>query len=338
MHKKAITIKDIANELNLSPSTVSRALSDNPLVKTATREAVKSLAEKYNYQPNFTALSLRKNKTQTIGVIIPQIVHEFFGLVIRGIEDFCYSNGYSVIICSSHEHYEREVIDSKTLLTGRVDGLLACLSQTTEKYNHFLEFVERNIPLVFFDRVCDEIDTHKVVIDDLHAGKVATLHLIDAGAKNIAFVGGPPNLQINKDRYQGYAIALKERGLKLNHSFVVHCDLDDFTRSKFLTKELVQSRLVDGFFATTDMLAIGVMKNIKEAGLSVPNDIVIVGFSNWSISTLYEPSISTVNQPGYEMGFKAAELLIDQIQNPENKNFKKEVLKTELIKRQSSSR
>jgi LacI family transcriptional regulator len=336
MKKGTITIKDIASELNISPSTVSRALADNPLVKPATRKAVKELAKKYNYQPNYTALSLRSNKTKTLGIIIPQIVHEFFALVIRGIEDFAYSNGYNVIISSTHESYEREVIDAKALLTGRIDGLLACISRTTENYDHFKEFDDRGIPLVFFDCICDEIDTHKVVIDDLEAAYVATRHLIEKGCKNIAYVGGPKNLIINKDRFQGFQKAIAEAGLTVDKDRVVHCDTGNFEDGKIHTAGLFDDRTIDGLFAGTDMLAVGAMKNMKEKGIRIPDDIKVVGFSNWTISSLYEPSITTVNQPGYEMGQKAAELLIHQINNPESKDFQTVVLQTELIKREST--
>lgn len=336
MKKGTITIKDIAAELSISPSTVSRALADNPLVKPSTREAVKALAKKYNYQPNFTALSLRSNKTRTLGIIIPQIVHEFFALVIRGIEDFAYSNGYNVIISSTHELYEREVLDSRALLTGRVDGLLACISRTTENYDHFKEFESRGIPLVFFDCICDEIDTYKVVIDDFNAGYVATKHLIEKGCRSISYVGGPINLMINKDRFSGFKKALEESKIELNEDWVFHCQTGGFEDSLEATNGLFQDNKIDGVFSGTDMLGIGVIKNIKKAGKKVPDDIKVVGFSNWSISSLYEPSLTTVHQPGYEMGNKAAELLINQINDPENKNFETVVLQTELIEREST--
>lgn len=336
MKKGTITIKDIAAELSISPSTVSRALADNPLVKPATREAVKAVAKKYNYQPNFTALSLRSNKTRTIGIIIPQLVHEFFSLVIRGIEDFAYSNGYNVIICSTHELYEREVIDSKALLTGRVDGLLACISRTTENYDHFKEFEKRGIPLVFFDCICDEIDTYKVVIDDFNAGYVATKHLVSRGCRKIAYVGGPKNLIINRDRFAGFRRALEESKIELNKDWVFHCQTGDFEDGLEATNGLFQDSDIDGVFTGTDMLGIGAIKNIKKAGKTVPDQIKVVGFSNWSISSLYEPSLTTVHQPGYEMGNKAAELLIDQINDPDNKNFETVVLQTELIEREST--
>lgn len=338
MKKGSVTIKDLAQELGISPSTVSRALADNPLVKIATRNAVKKLAKEYNYQPNFTALSLRNSKTRTLGIIIPQIVHEFFALVIRGIEDFAYSNGYNVIICSTHEMYDREVSDAKALLTGRVDGLLACLSKETTNFDHFKEFDERSIPLVFFDCVCDDIDTHKVVIDDLEAGYVATKHLIEQGSRNLAFIGGPKSLKINKYRYAGFEKAIKEASLSVNPNWIVHCTTGDYSDGLNSTKSLFQNAEIDGVFAATDMLAIGAIKNIKIQNKRIPQDVAVVGFSNWSIAELFEPSLTTINQPGYEMGYKAAELLIQQIDDPDNKAFETCTMKTDLVVRESSVR
>ncbi len=338
MKKGSVTIKDIAQELNISPSTVSRALADNPLVKPATREAVKKLAKEYNYQPNFTALSLRNNKTKTIGIIIPQIVHEFFALVIRGLEDYAYAQGYSVIICSTHEMYEREVIDAKALLTGRVDGMLACVSKQTKDFGHFQDFVDRNIPIVFFDCVCDVIDSHKVVIDDFAAGYEASKHLIEQGCRQLAFVGGPKALAINQDRLSGFRKAIEDNGLDFHEDWVVHCETGDFEDGLKSTEELIANAPIDGLFAATDMLAIGAMKNIKKAGKRIPEDVAVVGFSNWSISSLYEPSLTTIDQPGYEMGYKAAELLINQIKEPEDVKHETFTLQTKLVVRESSTR
>lgn len=338
MKKGHVTIKDIANELGISLSTVSRALADNPLVKSETREAVKELARKYHYQPNFTALSLRNNKSKTLGIIIPQLVHEFFALVLRGIEEHAYKTGYSVIICSTHESYEREVIDTKTLLTGRVDGLLACVSHETKNFDHFAEIHDRGIPQVFFDRICNAVPSHKVVIDDFQAGYQATRHLIDIGCRKIAYIGGPINLQINKDRAAGYRKALADGGLTTHESWVIHSDAENFEGGIRDTKDLISKYEIDGLFGATDMLAIGAMKNIKKAGLSIPEDIAVVGFSNWSISEIYEPSLSTIHQPGYEMGRRAAELLIQEIENPGEVAYEILVLGTELIQRESTTR
>lgn len=338
MKKGSVTIKDIAQELKISVSTVSRALADNPLVKPETREAVKYLAKKYSYRPNFTALSLRSNKTKTLGIIIPQLVHEFFSMVIRGIEDFAYSNNYNVIICSTHESYDREVIDTKALINGRIDGLLACISKETENFDHFKEFTERNLPLVFFDCICDEINAPKVVLDDFDAGYKATKHLIEQGCKRIGYVGGPINLIINKDRLKGYHKALSEAKLSTHDDWIIHCSSGNYDDGLEFTRDLIKTRAIDGLFAGTDMLAIGAMKNAKKGGLSIPKDLAIVGFSNWSIGELYEPSLSTMSQPGYEMGLKAAELLIQQIDNPEMELNETVVLNSELLIRESSIR
>lgn len=337
MKKGSVTIKDIARELDISVSTVSRALADNPLVKLTTREAVKELAKKYHYTPNFTALSLRSNKTQTVGIIIPQLVHEFFSLVIRGIEDYAYSNGYNVLISSTHESYEREVMDTKALINGRVDGLLACVSKETNDFSHFQEFQDRNLPLVFFDCICEDIESSKVVLDDFDAGYKATRHLIEQGCRKIAYVGGPYNLPVYKDRFEGYLAGLKESGIEANDNWVLHCNTGDFEDGKQSTDQLIRKKEIDGLFAGTDMLAIGAMKNLKAEGLNIPQDVAVVGFSNWIISSLYEPSLTTMSQPGYEMGQKAAEIIIDQITGKETK-AETFVLQSELIVRESSMR
>lgn len=336
MKNSPVTIKDIAKELNVSISTVSRALANNQLVKASTRKAVQDLAKKYNYTPNFTALSLKNSKTNTIGIIIPQLVHEFFASVIRGIEDVAYSNKYNVIICSSHESYEREVSDSKALINGRIDGLLACMSKDTSKYDHFIEFQDRGIPIVFFDCICEAVDSHKVLIDDMEAGYSATKHLITQGCKKIAYLGGPISLQINQDRYAGYIKALSEYGLNTDDDWIIHCATGSFEDGLDSSNELAQNDNIDGLFAGTDMLALSAIKNLKALGKSVPQDVAVIGFSNWSISSLYEPSISTIDQPGYDMGKKAAELLLKDINNPNVMKPETHILKTKLIVRDSS--
>ena len=339
MKSGQVTIKDIARELNISVSTVSRALAGNPLVKPSTKKAVIELAEKLNYQPNFTALSLRSNTTKTLGVIIPQLVHEFFSMVVRGIEDVAYASGYSVIICNSHESYEREVIDSKTLMNGRVDGVLACVSKNTTDVSHFKEFLNRNIPLVFFDCVVDDIAADKVIIDDYEASLNAVNHLISTGRKNIAYIGGPISLLINKNRYQGYKDALEKHGLSVNEKLVAHCDTGDFADGTSTAKKFIDSgEPIDALFGATDMLAIGAIKHLKKVGLDIPKDLSVFGFSNWKISELYEPSLSTVDQPGYEMGRLSAEMLLNHIKEEKEDHLPKtEVLKTDLIIRESST-
>lgn len=233
--------------------------------------------------------------------------------------------------------YEREVSDAKALLTGRVDGLLACVSKETRDFEHFKEFEERAIPLVFFD-CAGPINTDKVVIDDFDAAHAATKHLAEQGCRHIGYVGGPISLQINQDRFAGYKKALEEHGLSTDERYITHCITGDFEEGIDNTKGWFMQQSIDGLFAGTDMLAIGAMKNIKKAGLKIPEEVAVVGFSNWFVSKLYEPALTTVNQPGYEMGYKAAELVIDQIEKPQTRKFETVVLKTELVLRQSSNK
>ncbi|MEL6560821.1 MAG: LacI family DNA-binding transcriptional regulator [Bacteroidota bacterium] len=340
MKSGQVTIKDIARELNISVSTVSRALANNPLVKPATKKAVTELAEKLNYQPNFTALSLRNNTTKTLGVILPQVVHEFFANVLRGIEDVAYSKGYSVIICNTHESFEREVIDAKTLMNGRVDGVLACVSKETHEFKHFQEFKNRSIPLVFFDCVVDDIDTDKVIIDDYDAAFSAVDHLLKTGRKNIAYVGGPEGLLISKKRFEGYKDAIEAQGLKVNDLIITHNNAGKFEDGQHSIKDIMnRTQIFDGLFAATDMLALGAIKELKASGFNVPQDISVCGFSNWKISEIYEPSLTTIDQPGYDMGEISAKMLFSQIEHKNNENYQPEtrVLKTSLIIRESSN-
>jgi len=337
MKSGQITIKDIAKELNISISTVSRALADNQLVRASTRKAVQDLAKKYNYTPNFSAISLKNSKTNTIGIIIPQLAHEFFASVIRGIEEITYMNDYNVIICSSHESYQREVSNSKALINGRIDGLIACISKETEDFQHFIEFNDRGIPVVFFDCICEAVQGHKVLIDDFAAGYCATKHLIEQRCERIGYLGGPISLQINQDRYAGYIKALSEVGLNTDDEWIVHCETGSYEAGLGASKELSNITEIDGLFAGTDMLALSAIKNFKAAGRSVPEDVAVIGFSNWSISKLFEPSISTVDQPGYEMGKKAATLLLKDINNPNVMKPETHILQTKIIVRDSSS-
>ena len=204
-----ITIKDIARILGVSPSTVSRALKDHPDISEETRNLVKSFAEKVNYRPNALALSLRKQKSNTLGLVIPEIVHHFFSSVISGMEDLAYSEGYTLMICQSNENYHRELINIQALLDHRVDGLLVSISKTTRDFEHLHNAVNNGIPVVFFDRICDEVETDRVVTDDFEGARLATTHLIECGCRNILHLATTENLLIGKNRYLGYLQALK---------------------------------------------------------------------------------------------------------------------------------
>ncbi len=338
-----VTIKDIARELGISPSTVSRALKDHPDISSKTKLAVNALAEKLNYQPNIVALNLRQKKTFTIGVVIPELVHFFFSTVISGIEDVAYQAGYSVILSQSNESYEREKTDIKALFNSRVDGMLISVSRETKNFEHIESVIAKGIPVVFYDRTYNAPMASNVIVDDYIGAKEAVNHLIDQGYRKIAFLEGSPGLIISADRKRGYVDALKEHGLESRDAFTQECVTGSMEEGKRATKKLLSMpEPPDAIFAASDPLATGAMQSIKEKGLRIPQDVGVVGFSNWSYGSLIEPSLTTVDQPGFEMGQEAARLLIRQIELsdkdqgdpvPETK-----ILKTRLIVRDSSIR
>lgn len=342
MKSSQVTIKDIARELGISPSTVSRALKDHPDISPETKKVVNELAEKLNYQPNSIALSLRHSKSNTIGVIIPQVVHWFFSTVISGIEDIAYGAGYSVIVSQSNESYEKEVMDTKALFNNRVDGILISMSKETTDFGHFESLFSRGIPMVFFDRVCPTLNTSKVVVDDFGASYNATKHLIDQGYNRIAHLAGDRKLSISNNRLDGYLAALKENGIEYREEYVAFEDLvDDEKHAKALTLQLLKlPSPPDAVFANNDVSAIGAMMAAKAQGLSIPEQFGIVGFSNWRFTELTEPALSTVDQRGFEIGQEAAKLLIKEIEASDDEVIEPttKTLETNLVIRKSSVR
>ncbi|NOS90927.1 MAG: LacI family DNA-binding transcriptional regulator [Cyclobacteriaceae bacterium] len=336
-----VTIKDIARELNISPSTVSRALKDHPDISVDTKKAVNALADKLNYQPNIVALNLRQKKTNTIGVIIPEVVHFFFSTVISGIEDVAYQAGYNVILAQSNESYAREVAHVKALFNSRVDGMLLSLSRETANFDHVESIISKGVPIVFYDRMYNSPTSSKVIVDDYAGAKEAVNHLITEGCKNIVHLVGAPNLIISVDRLRGYKDALKENKMEINENLILSCDSGTFEEGKSVTQKLLASGTkFDAIFANNDPMAMGAMVAIKEKGLKIPQDIAIVGFSNWFFGELMDPSLTTIDQPGFEMGQEAARLLIKQIDMKEKDQYEPveeiKVLKTRLVIRNSS--
>jgi LacI family transcriptional regulator len=343
MKYNQVTIKDIARELGISPSTVSRALKDHPDISPETKKAVNELAEKLNYQPNIVALSLRQSKTNTIGVIIPEIVHFFFSTVISGIEDVAYSAGYNVIITQSNESFSREAINIKALFNSRVDGMLISLSRETMTFDHLEGILAKGVPMVFFDRVYDNGNSSMVIVDDLSGAKEATRHLIEQGCKRIAHLEGPPHLKISKQRLQGFMDAMNESNMHIDNDLIIPCPLGTIEEGKMATEKLLESpNRPDGIFANSDPVAMGAMQAIKEKGLKIPQDIAVVGFSNWFYSSMMDPPLSSVDQPGFEMGQEAAKLLIRHIEvrskSETEAPAETKVLKTRLITRESSQK
>ncbi len=337
MDKKGpITIKDIARELGISPSTVSRALKNHPDLSTKTKEAVHNLAKKYNYKPNAVALSLRSSKTHMIGVVIPNIVHFFFSSVISGIEHVCNNAGYNVMICQSNENEEREITSIQTLASSRVDGILASVSKNTTDFTHFKELLENNLPLVFFDRAIQEINTDKVIIDDVKGAFTITEHLIQEGCKKIVHLSAPMNLIIGQRRKEGYIKALQKYNIPVDESLIVKCDSRD-EALKVMQNIFDSGIKPDGVFAVNDLTASGVLKAVKKHGYIVPKDIKVVGFSDGFVANVTDPTLTTIDQHGFEMGKQAAKLLLDRINKTiDNYSPVTKVISTNLIKREST--
>ncbi len=334
---KNTTIIDIAKKLKISASTVSRALNNHPDIKPETKDLVKNTAKKLNYFPNPIARSLKNKRSNVIGVIVPEIKHDFFSSAISGIEEVAYHSGYIILVCQSNESYEREVVNTTALMQQRVAGLIVSISQNTRNGNHFKSLINMGIPLVFFDRACSDISASKVIIDDSKSAFKAVSYLIERGRKKIAHFSGPKVLKICEQRLKGYKDALKKANIPINSKLIrfggLH-ELDGYNSMDALIKENI---IPDSVFAVNDPVAIGAFQRIKEAGLKIPEDIAIVGFSNNKTSSLVEPSITTVDQPSFEMGKKASEILIEMIEKKETKkNRKTLVLEARLIVRNST--
>lgn len=336
MRSNQITIKDIARILGISPSTVSRALKDHPDINIDTKKAVNELALKLKYQPNAVALSLKNSRSNTIGVIIPEIVHHFFSSVISGIDDVASQKGFTVIICQSNESFEREVANAHTLLSHRVDGILVSITKETLSFDHLIDLQEGGIPLVFFDRIAPEVNADQVIVDDMEASFKATRHLIECGRKRIAHFAGPQILVIARDRLQGYMNALTEAGLPIDNRLIV--EADNYERARKAVIEMFDAGIVpDGIFAVNDLTAIGAMQTIQKKGFKIPEDISIVGFSDGSLSGITDPHLTSVDQHGYEMGTTAAEMLFSRILSHETEYIPEvKILTADLIVRGSS--
>ncbi|WP_297097698.1 LacI family DNA-binding transcriptional regulator [uncultured Draconibacterium sp.] len=336
MKSGLVTIKDLARELNISASTVSRALKDHPDISKETKKAVQELAQKLNYQPNAVALSLKQRRSNTIGVIIPEIVHYFFSSVISGIEDVAYDAGFNVIICQSNERYEREVANAKTLLSSRVDGVLVSISKETTDYKHLNNFQNNEVPMVFYDRVVPGIAADQVIIDDFDAAYRATRHLIDSGRTRIAHLGGPMALLIGQNRKDGYLKALNEAGIPADENLIV--EADSFEKARMAIMKLINQKIkFDGVFATNDLTAIGAMQTIQKKGYKIPDEIAIVGFSDGRFSGITDPTLTSVDQHGYEMGTLATQMLLKRILSEDDEYpAETKVLNADLIVRGSS--
>ncbi|GAB2764142.1 LacI family DNA-binding transcriptional regulator [Rhabdobacter roseus] len=333
----SVTIKEIARQLGVSKSTVSRALRDSSEISQETKDRVLELARQLNYSPNPIALSLLNNRTHTLGIIVPEIANPFFSTAIGGVEDIAYSRGYHVMIYQSHESYERELIDVQHIATRRADGLIVSVSSQSEKHDHFVELQEKGIPIVFFDRVSDAVQTHKVIVDDYKGAYDATEHLIKEGSRRIAHIAGPPNLSISRNRLQGYRDALQKHGLPFRDEWVVASEYSQSEGTERAYQLMALRERPDAIFAASDRIAMGVHWALRQLGYRMPEDIALMGFSDLSISALLDPPLSSVAQPSFEMGQQAAELLLELIESKSTPaSFETRVLKTNLVIRRSS--
>ncbi len=336
-----ITIHEIAKELNIDSSTVSRALNNSDRVTEKTKKKVLSMAKNLGYQRNLIASNLRTNKTNTIGVVVPRISRHFFSSTIAGIEEAAFASGYNIIIAQSIDKIEREKQIVDNLIANRVDGVLISVSMESGSGEYLEKFQLNNIPLVFFDRYCSGIkESSKVVIDDEFAAFEATSHLIAQGCNKIVYFSGPKSLSIYQDRLKGYKRALKENNKPYNPNLVVKSRLME-SDGRMITKKLVESQTeFDGIFAANDVSAIGAMKYLKSIGKKIPKDVAVVGFSNEPVSEVIEPSLSTIDQSGFEIGKIACGILIGKLKdkNVQGKSEKTVILKPTLLERESSKR
>lgn len=339
MKKEKATIHDIARKLNITASTVSRALKDHPRISAETKKAVQKAAQKLNYQPNNIAAALRNGKSNIIGIIVPTADRTFFSSVVRGIEEIANTAKYNVMICQTYDNYDKEVSTVEALLNARVDGIIVSHGKETQNFDHFLKVKERGIPIILFDRSNDELEVSNVVIDDFLGAYKATEHLIQQGCKRIAHFTNARKISIFKERLRGYREALLDNGLKFDESLVVDSNLQLEDGRNSMEQLLKRKDIPDGVFSSSAYGILGAMQVLKEKGFKVPEDVALVGFSNEPFTSFTEPPLSTIDQHPMRMGNAAAEIFLEEVAVKDKKFIpQKIVLKPELIIRQSSLR
>ena len=323
--------------MGCAPSTVSRALNNSSNISPAVREAIQRYAMEHNYRPNEFALSLRNNRSNTIGVILPQIKHYFFASVLSGIERAAGEAGYNIMVAQSNEEYDKEVAIVESFRKAKVCGVIASLAKGTMDYTHFRRLVEEEVPLVFYDRICTELNTSRVVVDDYTGAFAAVEHMIETGCSKVAFYTSPLHLEISKNRRNGYVDALRKHRLEVDNNLIIECDTREAARE--ITMNMLRSDGVrpDAFFAVNADTAAGILYACKDAGLRVPEDVSICGFSDNETARSTEPRLSMVDQPGEAVGEGAMELLLAKIGGGEEKLvYKNKIVKTSLLLRGST--
>lgn len=355
--KRKITLKQIAKELDVAISTVSKALSNSKEISEDTTQKIQAFAKLYNYRPNNIALSLKNRKTKTIGILIPEIVHHFFSTVIRGIELVANNRGYNVIVGLSNESFTKEIINMEMLANGSIDGFILSISKETllkQDYHHFHATINQGIPIVLFDRVVNEVNCDKVIVDDFKGSVNAVKRLISTGCNNIALITTMDYVSVGRLRTQGYLEALQDNNMRADSNLIlkIYDELDVDGHLDVLENEIEQflrnNNKIDGVFAVNELYAVTAMKVLRNLGLSIPDDVQVIGFTDGVLSKHARPSLTTVSQHGQKMGEEAANLLINRLEledeesdeyieeNERDEHFKTVVIETELIERDST--
>ena len=343
--KKKITLKQIAKELDVSISTVSKSLRNSLEIGEETRLKVQAFAKFYHYKPNNIALSLKNRKTKTIGIIIPEIVHYFFSTVINGIEHIANENGYSVIICLSDDSFDKEVLNMEMLANGSIDGFIMSLSKETQfkgDFHHITEVISQGMPVVMFDRVTNDILCDKVIINDELAAYEAVQSLIDKGKKKIALVTTVDYVSVGKFRTDGYTKALRDNGLPFDENLIIK--IENVDNCEITIAQLLEDKAFDAVFAVNELFAVTIIKMANKRGIKVPEDLAVIAFTDGIISKYSTPTITTVSQNGLEMGSVAAKMLIERLEAEEeaieieekDEVYKTVVIETHLIEREST--
>lgn len=335
--KRRITLKDIARELSISVSTASRALNSYAGISEDTIKLVKDYAEKHNYVPNSIAVNFRKNRTQTIGMIVPELVHPFFSSVISGAISQANAAGYRLLISQTDEKQKNEILACRSMMGGNVDGLLISIANETVDLDHIQEFLKEGKPVIQFDKFSEQLDTPKVITDDFESAYSAVKHLIDQGYRKIAHINGLMAVQNSLDRFKGYKKALEDHGLEYHDDWVPHCkNISQEEGAEFAKQLMNLPHPPDAIFCITDLVALGVMNYLKSVKIKVPNQVGVMGFSNWKISEVMCPSLSTVDQHGFKMGEKSAEILLNLLKENSQGNHETYKIETDLIIREST--
>jgi LacI family transcriptional regulator len=339
MKRGKSTIHDIAEKLNITASTVSRALNNHPRISNATKKAVLKAAETLHYQPNHIAASLRSGKSHIIGIIVPSIDRTFFSTVVRGIEEIANTAKYNVMICQTHDSYEKELATVNALLNAQVDGIIVSFAKDTINFDHFLKAKEKGVPVIMFDRTHDDLEISQVVVDDFLGAYIATEHLIQQGCTRIGHFTNNRKISIYKERLRGYKEALLANDLPYNTDYVVEGNLQLEDGREAMEKLLRLPQTPDGIFSASAYGIMGALQVLKEHKIHVPDEVKLVGFSNEPFTYLTEPSLSIIEQHSMRMGNAAAEIFLEEINNRDKKFIpQKIVLKPELIIRKSSVR